>query len=107
IVAESMCASEGTVEVLLEPHVPRPLLAVVGDGPAARTLRELAAAIGWRVASELADGADAVVIASMGHGDEESLTAALGRGAGYVGLVASARRGQGGVAARRPPGNEQ
>jgi xanthine dehydrogenase accessory factor len=94
VVAESMCASEGTVEVLVEPHVPRPLLAVVGDGPSARTLRELAATIGWRVASELTDGADAVVIASMGHGDEESLTAALASGAGYVGLVASARRAQ-------------
>jgi len=94
IVAESMCASEGTVEVLVEPHLPRPLLAVVGDGPAARTLRELAGTIGWRVASELTDGADAVVIASMGHGDEESLTAALASGAGYVGLVASARRAQ-------------
>jgi xanthine dehydrogenase accessory factor len=94
IVAESMCASEGTVEVLVEPHLPRPLLAVVGDGPAARTLRELAGTIGWRVASELTDGADAVVIASMGHGDEESLTAALAAGARYVGLVASARRAQ-------------
>jgi xanthine dehydrogenase accessory factor len=94
VVAESMCASGGTVEVLVEPHVPRPLLAVVGDGPSARTLRELAATIGWRVASELTDGADAVVIASMGHGDEESLTAALASGAGYVGLVASARRAQ-------------
>jgi xanthine dehydrogenase accessory factor len=94
VVAESMCASEGTVEVLVEPHLPRPLLAVVGDGPAARTLRELAGTIGWRVGSELADGADAVVIASMGHGDEESLTAALAGGAGYVGLVASAHRAQ-------------
>jgi xanthine dehydrogenase accessory factor len=89
-----MCASEGTVEVLVEPHLPRPLLAVVGDGPAARTLRELAGTIGWRVESELADGADAVVIASMGHGEEETLTAALAGGAGYVGLVASARRAQ-------------
>ena len=107
IVAESMCASEGTVEVLVEPHVPRPLLAVVGDGPAARTLRELAATIGWRVASELADGADAVVIASMGHGDEDSLTAALARGAGYVGLVASARRAQAVVAELRGRGVDE
>jgi xanthine dehydrogenase accessory factor len=94
IVAESSCASEGTVEVLVEPRLPRPLLAVVGAGPAARTLRELATTIGWRVADELADGADAVVVASMGHGDEETLTAALRSGAGYVGLVASARRAQ-------------
>ena len=49
VVAESSCASEGTVEVLIEPQLPSPLLAVVGDSPAAAHLRELAAGIGWRV----------------------------------------------------------
>jgi xanthine dehydrogenase accessory factor len=107
IVAESSCASEGTVEVLVEPQLPRPLLAVVGDGPAARTLRELTATIGWRVANELAEDADAVVIASMGHGDEESLMAALAGGAGYVGLVASARRAQTVVAELRGRGVDE
>ena len=92
VVAESPCASEGVVEVLVEPQVPRPLLAVVGDSPAARTLAQLARAIGWRVSAELAEGADAVVVASMGRGDEDLLEAALARGAGYVGLVASSRR---------------
>ena len=38
------------------------------------------------------EGADAVVVATMGHGDEELLAAALASGAGYVGLVASAKR---------------
>jgi xanthine dehydrogenase accessory factor len=94
IVAESLCASEGTVEVLVEPQLPRPLLAVVGDSPAARTLSELAGTIGWRVVRELVEEADAVVVASMGHGDEAVLTAALAGEAGYVGLVASARRAQ-------------
>ena len=54
--AESSCASEGTVEVLIEPQLPQPLLAVVGDSPAAVTLRDLAAAIGWSVTSDLARG---------------------------------------------------
>jgi xanthine dehydrogenase accessory factor len=36
--------------------------------------------------------ADAIVIASMGRGDEEALEAALACGAGYVGVVASAKR---------------
>ena len=92
VVATSMCASEGTVEVLVEPQLPVPLIAVLGDGPAARTLRELAAAIGWRVEPELGAGVDAVVVATMGHGDEDALETALAGGAGYVGLVASARR---------------
>src|SRR5207247_380662 len=46
---ESGCASEGAVEVLIEPQAPALLLAVVGDAPAARTLRELAGVLGWRV----------------------------------------------------------
>jgi xanthine dehydrogenase accessory factor len=66
-------------------------LAVVGDAPAARTLRELAAVLGWRTTLSV-EGADAVVIASMGRDDEEVLERALASGAGYVGLVASAKR---------------
>ena len=89
---EGGCASEGVVEVLVEPVLPAPLLAVLGESPAARTLGELARAIGWRVRDDGVEGADAVVVATMGHGDEELLAAALRSGAGYVGLVASARR---------------
>ena len=92
VVAESMCASEGIVEVLVEPGLPKPLLAIVGESPAARTLGELARTIGWRVTSGLVEGANAVVVASMGHGDEEALEQALAVGTGYVGLVASSRR---------------
>jgi xanthine dehydrogenase accessory factor len=89
---EGGCASEGVVEVLIEPVLPSPLLAVAGDSPAARTLAELARTVGWRVKADAVEGADAVVVATMGHGDEELLAAALGSGAGYVGLVASAKR---------------
>jgi xanthine dehydrogenase accessory factor len=94
VVAESSCASEGTVDVLIEPFVPAPLLAVVGDGPAARTLSSLARTIGWRVSEGLAGDADAVVVAGMGRGDEDALASALEGGADYVGLVASARRAE-------------
>jgi xanthine dehydrogenase accessory factor len=89
---ESGCASEGTVEVLVEPQLPTPLLAVVGGSPAAHVLADLAERIGWRVVREATDTADAVVVATMGHGDEETLSTALRGGAGYVGLVASAKR---------------
>jgi xanthine dehydrogenase accessory factor len=89
---EGGCASEGTIEVLVEPQLPAPLLAVIGESPAARTLTELARTIGWRVFTELG-GADAVVVASMGQGDENALEVALAGDAGYVGLVASAKRG--------------
>jgi xanthine dehydrogenase accessory factor len=92
VVVATTCASEGTVEVLLEPCVAGPLLAVVGESPAARALSQLAPTVGWRVSREVAGSPDAVVIAAMGHGDEDTLQAALGSGAGYVGLVASTRR---------------
>ena len=95
VVAESSCASEGTVDVLLEPQLPAPLLAVLGEGPAARTLAELAGTIGWRVARELRTDADAVVVATMGHGDEDALAEAL---AGPRGLRRPRRE--------RPPGGD-
>jgi len=104
VYAESHCASEGTIEVLVEPQLPAPLLAVVGDGPAARTLRELATAIGWRVAEEAASGADAVVVATMGTRDEGALLEALALSAGYVALVASAKRAGVVLAALREQG---
>lgn len=107
VVAESSCASEGTVEVLVEPQLPRPLLAVVGDSPAAVTLRDLAAAIGWRVTADLEDGAEAVVVATMGRGDADALDAALATPAGYVGLVASAKRASVELAALRERGLDE
>jgi xanthine dehydrogenase accessory factor len=93
-VAESRCASEGVVEVLIEPELPGPLLAVLGQGVAGRTLVQLARIVGWRVTDQLDSDAepDAVVVATMGHGDEDALASALKAGVGYVALVASARR---------------
>jgi xanthine dehydrogenase accessory factor len=107
VVAESACASEGTVEVLIEPQLPRPLLAVVGDSPAAVTLRDLATAVGWSVTTDLRSGAEAVVVATMGRGDTEALDAALATGAGYVGLVASAKRAGVELAALRERGLDE
>jgi xanthine dehydrogenase accessory factor len=88
---ESRCASEGAVAVLIEPQLGAFVLAVIGEAPAARTLRELAAVLGWRTSPSV-EGADAIVIASMGRDDEAALEAALSRDAGYIGLVASAKR---------------
>ena len=82
------------VEVLIEPELPGPLLTVLGDGVAGRTLVQLARIVGWRVTDQLDTDAepDAVVVATMGHGDEDALASALKGGVGYVALVASARR---------------
>ena len=65
--------------MLVEPQVPRPLLVIVGDSKAAITLADLARAIDWRVTTELTGEADAVVVATMGHADEEALGGARRR----------------------------
>lgn len=107
VVAASSCASEGLVEVLVEPQLPEPLLAVVGGSPAAETLARLAPEAGWRVTRDLQPGADAIVVATMGHGDEEVLAAVLEREVGYVGLVASARRAASVLATLRSRGLDE
>lgn len=92
VVAESHCASEGIVEVFIDARLPSPLLAVVGDSPAAETLVELASRVGWRVTRTTTPGVTAVVIAAMGQGDEDALAEALAATPGYVALIASSRR---------------
>ncbi|HEV7824480.1 MAG TPA: XdhC family protein [Mycobacteriales bacterium] len=108
------CASEGALEVYLEPVLPTPQVVVVGRSPAVDTLASLVRVLGWtvsivddggagtgrpvgvRVATSLdgfaADGNTAVVVATQGHYDEQALEAALGTDAAYVGLVASRKR---------------
>ena len=43
------CHSGGTLEIYVEPHLPAPLLWVVGTTPIAGALASLGAAAGWRV----------------------------------------------------------
>jgi xanthine dehydrogenase accessory factor len=104
VAIEGSCASEGLVEVFIEPQLPEPVLAIVGESPAGQALADLAARIGWRVVRDVADGVDAVVVASLGTDDEAALRAALATPAGYVGLVASQRRGAATLATLREHG---
>ncbi len=110
------CASEGSMEIFLEPHVPAPRLVVVGRAPVVRTLVGMARAIDfevlvverestepWPAGVEVTSDLDLlgvgigtesyVVVATFGRYDEEALGAALATDAAYVGLVASAKRG--------------
>jgi xanthine dehydrogenase accessory factor len=107
VVVASACASEGVVEVLVEPQLAGPLLVVLGDGPAAGALARLADGVGWRVARAFDPRADAVVVATMGRGDEDALSAALAADVEYVGLVASARRAGAVVAELRRRGLDE
>ena len=112
------CPSGGSLQIFVEPRVPRPLLAVFGGSPAARTLVQLGALMGFRTCAvhvgarpedfpgtdlvlstlDLAParpGSDTwVVVATMGHYDEDALDAALAHPEVDVRLVASVRRGK-------------
>lgn len=91
------CLSGGALEIFLAPQVPPPLIRVCGATPIAEALAGMCAALGYDVARD--DDADfapatAVVIATHGGPEAETILAALEAGVGYVGLVASKVRGQ-------------
>jgi xanthine dehydrogenase accessory factor len=94
------CLSGGTLEIFLEPVIPAPALAVVGDSPIAAALAALGIGVGFQVVDDPgAQGLAAVVVASHGRGEVEALEAAVRAGVPYVGLVASRKRGEAVVAA--------
>jgi xanthine dehydrogenase accessory factor len=117
VVAPVSCASEGALDVFVEPRLPPLQLVTVGRSPLVRALATMAAAVGFEVTMVERDGIERggletmrvmdgldligagagptsfVVIATMGRYDEEALEAALACDARYVGLVASPRRG--------------
>lgn len=81
------------MEIFLEPQLAAPRIVVVGDTPIARALETVARAAGYDVGDELSPSDAAVIVASHGSGEEDVLARALEAGVGYVGLVASRRRG--------------
>jgi xanthine dehydrogenase accessory factor len=102
LVVHNPCLSGGTLEVFLEPSVPAPLVAVVGESPTARALIAIGGPLGYEMRSVTValdgsadvSGASAVVVASHGRDEEIALKAALGADVAYVGLVASRKRGE-------------
>jgi xanthine dehydrogenase accessory factor len=115
LMVATTCPSGGALDIFIEPQLPRPLLLVFGDTPAARTLTQMGSLAGFRTCSvhpgatpedfeadlvlgsfDLAGanpGADSwAVVATMGHYDEDALEAALAHPDVDVALVASTRR---------------
>jgi len=94
---EMTCHSGGTLEIYVEPYLPKPQLVLVGHGPVVDTLAVLGRAADFAIVSlgeeplELTRRAS-VVVATHGDSDEEVLDRVLATDAGYVSLVASRRR---------------
>jgi len=88
------CQGGGSLQIYLEPMLPRPELIIFGNSPVAQTLAELGKLLDFRVSDSASGTSKAgpgsyVVIATMGDGDEEALRAAASSQAAYIGFVAS------------------
>jgi xanthine dehydrogenase accessory factor len=107
------CQGGGSIEIYLEPVLPKPDLLIVGNSPVAQILTGLGRLLDFKVCiadpeaeREQFPGADVVltdleslrgridsrsyvVVATMGNGDEEGLEAVVGTQPRYLGLVAS------------------
>jgi xanthine dehydrogenase accessory factor len=98
MVVRNPCLSGGALEIFLEPRLPAPRIAVVGETPIAFALAAIGERLGYDVvlsagAPEETAGDVALVVASHGRDEEDALAAGLSSGLAYVGLVASRRRG--------------
>jgi len=115
--ANNMCPSQGTMDIFVEPVLPRPQIVVCGSSPVAVALADLAPRIGFAVtvcapAAEQAgfaaadrriegyalpveaEGERFVVVSTQGRGDEAALQAALAIEAAYVAFVGSRRKAE-------------
>ena len=95
------CPSGGSLDIFVEPRLPKPLLLVFGESPAAGTMIRIAELTGFRTRAvsqaeigslEIPPGEGYAVVATMGHYDEEALEAALSHPDLEVSLIASSRR---------------
>jgi xanthine dehydrogenase accessory factor len=110
------CASQGALEIFVEPFLPRPELLIIGETPVAQALARFGALLDFTVgvsdpaatqerfpdATVLYDQLEAVrgrvsprsyvVVATQGAYDEAALEALIDTPASYIGLVASEKR---------------
>jgi xanthine dehydrogenase accessory factor len=98
LVVRNPCLSGGALEIFLEPRLPAPRIAVVGETPIGNAIAAIGEQLGYDMAitatapSDLSESVP-VVIASHGHEEEEAITEALQANVPYIGLVASRKRG--------------
>jgi len=113
--ARNMCPSRGTMDVFVEPVLPRPRVVIFGGSPVAVAIADLGRRMGFFVtvcAPAAEQGAFAevderiegyalpvqsekgryVVVSTQGRGDEAALEAALAADADYVAFVGSRKK---------------
>jgi len=110
------CEGGGSLEIYLEPFLPKPQLLIVGRSPVAQTISHLGRLLDFKVIvadPEAPNFPDAdlvltdlntvrdhinqdsfVVVATMGNGDEEGLLSVAGTRPKYLGLVASVKKSE-------------
>jgi xanthine dehydrogenase accessory factor len=110
------CEGGGSLEIYLEPFLPKPQLLIVGSSPVAQTVAQLGALLEFKVIVADTDAtsgrfpeadllltdlntvrdhineASYVVVATMGNRDEEGLLSVAGTRPKYLGLVASRKK---------------
>lgn len=110
------CEGGGSLEIYLEPVLPKPELLIVGRSPVAHIISELGRLLDFKVcvadpevrkeefpdvdlllsdlsiARQRINEGSFVVVATMGNGDEEGLQSVVGTRPRYLGLVASEKK---------------
>src|SRR5271163_218077 len=115
--ARNMCPSQGTMDIFVEPVLPRPQVVICGSSPVALAVADLAKRSGFAVTvcaptAEQAAFTEAdrriegfalpvdepaaryVVVSTQGRGDEAALLAALAVDADYVAFVGSRKKAE-------------
>ncbi len=115
--AKNMCPSQGTMDIFVEPVLPRPQVVICGASPVAVAIADLARRSGFAVTAcapapdqtVFAEvdrriegyalpvdeaGGRYVVVSTQGRGDEAALLAALAVEADYVAFVGSRRKAE-------------
>jgi xanthine dehydrogenase accessory factor len=115
--AKNMCPSEGTMDIFVEPVLPRAQVVICGSSPVAVAVADLAARVGFSVtvcapeAEQAAfsepdrriegyalpanePGARFIVVSTQGRGDEAALLTALTAEVDFVAFVGSRKKAQ-------------
>jgi xanthine dehydrogenase accessory factor len=97
------CEGGGSLEIYLEPFLPKPQLLIVGSSPVAEIVAQLGTLLDFKVVTADTDLSSVkdqineesyVVVATMGNRDEEGLLAVVGTRPRYLGLVASRKKSE-------------